>query len=163
MTHNVPSGSRLEAEIRPHKGRPMVFINGEPHPLPGFNPKTRRGPFVKSLPFFCEHKMGVYIIQPSIARFWTGVPQDMEEDYFSLDEQAGLVLDGDPEAYLMVRFTPHPPKWWSDTHRQEYFITEEGTTPGLPSFSSDLFWETMAQASAAVIRYCESRPWASRW
>jgi hypothetical protein len=29
------TSSKCEAEIRPYNGRPTVFIDGEPHPLPG--------------------------------------------------------------------------------------------------------------------------------
>ena len=156
------------AEIRQHHGRPTVFINGAPHALPGFNPKSLKGPFEASMPFFYEHRMGVYIIQPAIAHFWTGdevgcTPLAEEgTEVFSLDEQAEHVLNGDPEAYLMVRFTPYPPPSWKALHPQEYFLTEQATTPGSPSLASDLFWETMAKVSAAVVRYTESRPWAER-
>lgn len=59
---------RTEAEIRDYNGRPTVYINGVPQPLPGFNPSSRPGIFERSCKLFFEHHMGVYIIQPSVRR-----------------------------------------------------------------------------------------------
>ena len=150
-------------QVRQHNGRPTVFVDGVPQALPGFNPKSLREPFLRSMPFFGRHKMGIYIIQAPMAHFWPGSPLDVQgADLFTLDEQAEQVIGADPDAYIMVRFTPHPPRWWKAQHPQEYFITEEGAIPGSPSLASDFFWKTMAHVSAAVVHYTESRPWAHR-
>jgi len=160
---------RTEAEIRDHNGRPTVFVNDVPQPLPGFNPSSRPGVFERSCEFFYPHRMGIYIIQPRVHRFWQAgqiladpVPNEQTNGW-DVEEQARIVMEGDPEAWLMVRFTPRQPESWSDAYPQELFITDEGTTPGQSaSLASDLFWDTMARASAAVIAYVEAQPWADR-
>ena len=68
------TSSKCEAEIRPYNGRPTVFIDGEPHPLPGFNPNPR-GPdrvFEIEADYLFQHKLGVYIIHAPIDPFWQG-------------------------------------------------------------------------------------------
>ena len=55
------TSSKCEAEIRPYNGRPTVFIDGEPHPLPGFNPNPRGTDrvFERAADYFFQHKLGV--------------------------------------------------------------------------------------------------------
>lgn len=164
------SAPRTEAEIRDYNGRPTVFINGDPHALPGFNPSSR-GPevFEPACELFYAHKMGCYIIQPHVPRFWVGadilgepVPNERTGGW-DIEEQAKIVLDGDPDAWLMVRFTPNPPDSWLDSFPQELFITEEGTTEGRsPSMASKLFWDSMARVSAAIVSWVERQTWGDR-
>lgn len=161
------SQQKPDAVIRPFNGRPTVFIDNEPHPLAGFNPKSVKEPFEKSVEYFFKHGMGIYIIQAMMQNFWVGndifdTPRSPDKNpLYDVDEQAACILEGDPDAYLMVRFTPSPPVSWRDLHPHECVITE-GLTPGSPSLASDLFWETMGRVSSAIVRYCESRPWAHR-
>ena len=63
---------KTEAVIRDYNGRPTVFVNGQPQPLPGFNASSRPGIYERASEFFYAHKMGVYIIQPRVERFWQG-------------------------------------------------------------------------------------------
>lgn len=163
------TSSKCEAEIRPYNGRPTVFIDGEPHPMPGFNPNPRGTDriFERAADYFFQHKLGVYIIHAPIDPFWQGddiydTPQGYDPQYFGVDESAEYALAGDPDAYLMVRFTPSPPTSWKALHLNEYALTEAVTTPGSPSLASDLFWEAMARVSTTIVQYCESRPWADR-
>lgn len=155
-------------EIRPYRGRPTLFIDGAPRALSGINPPADRDGLAAHIARFARHGTGVYIIHQHSHEFWVGneirdtpLP-DEGSDEPTVDERAAMVLDADPEAYLMVRYTPHPPRSWSDLHRQEYSITEDGTTPGSPSLASDLFWSKVADVSAAIVRYLEARPWAHR-
>ena len=55
------TSSKCEAEIRPYDGRPTVFIDGEPHPLPGFNPNPRGTARIieRAADYFFQHKLGV--------------------------------------------------------------------------------------------------------
>jgi len=136
---------RPNAVIRQLNGRPTIFVDGEPQALPGFNPTSNREPFDKSVSFFANHKMGVYIIQALMQNFWRGdqvfdhpTPADGDVLY-DVDEQAATILHHDPAAYIMVRFTPNPPVSWRQIHANELVITE-GHTTGSPSFASDLFW-----------------------
>ena len=160
---------KTEAVIRDYNGRPTVFVNGQPQPLPGFNASSRPGIYERASEFFYAHKMGVYIIQSRVERFWQGadihldpLPSQLSGGW-DVEEQAEAVLAGDPDAYLMVRFTPHPPESWKEAFPQELFITEEGVTEGRSaSLASALFWGTMGRASAAIIAWTERQPWADR-
>jgi hypothetical protein len=73
------------------------------------------------------------------------------------------ILNGDPGAYVIVRFYTRPPGSWSDLHPNEFTINEDGDNlMNAPSFASDLFWEKAAEFSAAIVRFCESQPWGDR-
>ena len=50
--------TKPQVELRRHLGRPTVFIDSEPHPLPGYNFHRDH------VPLFSKHKMGVYLIEP---------------------------------------------------------------------------------------------------
>jgi hypothetical protein len=160
--------------LRDYQGKPAVFIDGTPRALPGYS-TFRREAFEQDLPLFYEHGMGVYFIEPP-RLWWDGgaVIRDREAateaagtgnaTFISLDEMAERILAGDPEAWIIVRFTPRARADWQATHPEEYFVTEENdpTLRPTPSLASDLFWATMAEVSAEVIRHVESRPWAER-
>ena len=165
-----PSQARkAQVEIRPHLGRPVVFIDGKPHPLAGYNYHPEH------VGLYSEHKMGVYLIGPTSnpndyrgTRFWVGDEVSGEPlvqypaNTVTLDTRAEQVLDLDPDAYLMVRFGTRAPRSWRDRHPVEFFITEEGEVLTRPSLGGNLFWEMAAKYSAAIVEYVESRPWAER-
>ena len=96
--------------LKQYKGKPVVFIDGRPHALPGYS-TFRREAFEEDLPLFYEHGMGVYFIEPP-KLWWDGgaVIRDDDAagaaDFISLDAMAEHILDGDPNAWIIVRFTP---------------------------------------------------------
>ena len=171
-------GQPVSAEVRLHKGRPMVFINGKPNPLPAYSPTGwRRALAEKAMPRFYPHQMGAYFVcTPRVKSsedywanlFWRGdeissTPfyRDAEQD-FPMDEQAAWVRDGDPGAWLIVRFGLYEPKSWRDLHRDQLVVNEEGDVLEVPSLASDLAWDTVSRYIRALIEHCESRPWADR-
>ena len=111
--------------------------------------------------------MGIYIIAADMRNFWRGddiydAPNAADgQMLYDVDQEAARILEGDPDAYIMVRFTPRSPESWRALHPQEFVITE-GMTSGSPSLASDLFWEAMGRVSSAIVRYCESTSWAHR-
>ncbi len=154
--------------LKDYKGKPAVFINGSPHALPGYS-TFRREAFENDRPLFYEHGMGVYFIKPP-RLWWDGGPVIRDDEaagdpsFISLDEMAEHILAGDPDAWIIVRFTPRARVDWQLAHPEEYFVPEELLPDHrpTPSLASDLFWAQMAEVSAAVIRHVESRPWATR-
>jgi hypothetical protein len=161
--------------VREHKGRPMVFIGGQPQPLPTYSPAGwRKKWFEDAVPRFYPHRMGAYFICMPHAKkskdffetpFWRGdevSETPLAEAEFSMDEQARQILEGDPGAYLIVRFGPNEPQSWRDLHPDELFVTDQGEKLQIPSLASELYWDFSARFSRAVIRYCESRPWGKR-
>src|SRR5687768_14091146 len=112
----------VEAEVRLHEGKPTIFINGEPNALPLYSP-SHGGPWVwaefqKEAPRFFPHRMGAYFVHVpcgidgdfDASPFWhdesVTLTPDAEQDN-NTDAQADLILNGDPNTYLIVRFAPH--------------------------------------------------------
>ena len=52
-----------QVEVRTYKGRPTIFVDGEPRALPTYSPiGWRRGPFERNTPWFFRHRMGAYFL-----------------------------------------------------------------------------------------------------
>ncbi|MBI2192323.1 MAG: hypothetical protein HYU36_10095 [Planctomycetes bacterium] len=168
----IAADEPVSAEIRLHLGRPMVFVGGRPLSLPAYSPRgwSREG-FLRQVPRFFTHRMGAYFLCVPPAKggdffatpFWAGDEvrsEPMAETDLSLDEQAEFIQAGQPGAFFIVRFGTYEPKSWRDLHPDQLVVTEEGERLEIPSLASDLYWEKAAEFSAAVVRYCESRPWS---
>ncbi|MHB9130287.1 MAG: hypothetical protein ACYDBB_04235 [Armatimonadota bacterium] len=165
-----------DVSIRTHNGRPMVFINGQPDPLPGYCPRTWYKPiFEKQVSRFYPHRMGVYLLQiPNGVggdlfgtQFWIGDEVSSEPHgkvpstrFANFDEPVNMVLQGDANARIMVRFFSHEPPSWRKLHQDQLFVTDDGTVTDTPSMASDLYWDTAAKYCTNVVKYTEGRPWA---
>jgi len=166
------------AEIRVHKGRPTLFVNGEPKPLPAYSP---RGWFMEAFkretPRFFPHKMGAYFLAVPRVKvesdfwadpFWRGDEISNTLLYkdsqlaSSFDVEAEMVMAGDPGAYFIVRFGTHEPRSWQRLHPDDVFVTEEGKTFEAASLASAAFADACERYCRALIQYCESRPWSNR-
>lgn len=171
----LPAAEPLQVEVRDHLGRPTVFIDGEPNTLPTYNPMNLEPPgFGRTTRSFAPNKPSAYIVAISRARheagwfsspFWVGEEisnEPMAEPYYSVDDQVQVVLDADPNAYIIVRFGIHEPRSWSTANPQEMFVTEDGERLLVPSLASSRYNELAAAFSRAIIAYCESRSWADR-
>jgi len=171
-------GEPLSAEIRLHKGRPTVFINGRPEPLPTYSPRGwSPDAFKVAVPRFFPHKMGAYFLvvpRPKTESdfwadpFWRGdqisnvplyPPQQLS---FMMDEQAECILKGDPDAHLILRFGMHEPWSWRKLHEDQYFVNDDGQVLDTPSMASELFWDAAAREARCLIEYSETRPWSDR-
>jgi len=162
------------AEVRVHNGRPMVFVDGQPNPLPAYSPVRYEVFFVKETPRFFRHRMGAYFLSVpydetsgdlACSVFWKGdrvSSTPAGKTKFSLDDQAVFVLKGDPEAHLIIRFGLREPKTWAALHQDQMVVNEKGETLQVPSLASDLYWDYASRLCRAVIEHCESRPWADR-
>lgn len=163
-----------DVEVKMLNGRPTVFIDGTPDALPGYSPGSDHAFYNKYMPLFYKHKMGVYLIWIDgwgagyENRWWVG---DTVSDkplfvhppaVFTFENQVSQILQGDPGAYIIVRFYTRAPASWGELHPNEFTINEDGVVMTTPSFASDLFWKKAAEFSAALIRFCESQPWSNR-
>lgn len=161
-------------------GRPAILVGGQPVEMAGYSPMSWSKPHTeKAMPRFFPHQLGFYLISvPPIAGdffgtpFWVGddvsaqplvVPEKSSPNvYASVDEPVELALKGDPGARIMIRFGIREPASWAKLHPAEFFVAEDGSRQAAPSLASDLYWETAAKFSRAVVAYCEARPWADR-
>jgi hypothetical protein len=161
--------------VRPHNGRPTVFINGAPCALPIYSPISWRPGFLeRSGPRFFRHGMGAYFLGLPQTRnatawgespFWEGdTITDSPSSAFAvdLDAQADFILRGDPGAWLIMRNAPMVVPSWLALHTDQRFVDEDGQVMAVPSLASDAWWTACARAVAASVRYCERRPWAAR-
>lgn len=160
------AASLPDVQVKPYKGRPVVFIDGVPNALPGYSTFGKEA-WDKDLPLFYKHDMGVYFIEPPLLH-WDGGPAILEKEtlsgnQISLDEMAEKIIAGDPDAWIVVRFTPRAPDSWYREHPEEYFMTEKFSVDEehAPSLVSDVFWNTAESVVEGVVTYVESRPWAS--
>ncbi len=157
-----------------HNGRPVVFIDGRPEPLPGYCPYYTKDFYDTYAARLFEDDFDLHFIalksQPGdygASRFWQGdtvsstPPPDRESSVINLDEQAERILAARPDARIIVRFRHRQPDSWAELHGDELFIDEEGEAHDTPSLASDLFWEKAEEFCEAVVTYCESRPWGS--
>jgi hypothetical protein len=157
---NAANQKLPDVEIRPHNGRPTMFIDGDPRSLPGFLYQNQQ-----NSPFY-NNPDGIRVYHlHSFLGFWIGEtihnkPQEDVTSANTLDNQAKRILKGNPDAYFFIRFYTRPPVEWRDRHPAEYSITDEGTTCGSPSMASDLYYEMATKFCTNYIRYIESRPWA---
>jgi len=165
-------------EIRAHNGRPMVFLDGRPDPLPAYSPRSwNKNAFPRQASRFYPYHLGMYLIglpngidrDFNGTQFWNGdrissEPQGVTafpDRYASIEEPVQLIIAGDPDARLLLRFDIHEPRSWRALHRDQLFVTEDGATLDTPSLASDLYWDAAARYCRALIGYCESRPWGS--
>lgn len=160
-------------------GRPTILAGGQPVAMSGYSPMTWDKPYTeRAMPRFFPHKLGYYLISvPPIASdffgtpFWVGddvsaqplvAPKESPNAYASVDEPVELAIKGDLDARIMIRFGIREPASWAKLHPAEFFVAEDGSRQAAPSLASDLYWETAAKFSRAVVAYCEARPWADR-
>lgn len=178
--HDLP-----DVVVKTHRGRPTVFIDGEPRALAGFCPFYRTEFYENymhealklgfELHFVDIQWLGIPsddgVLEPrplSRTRFWCGDEIGSDpvvetgDDVFDVDKQAEFILAANPDAWLMVRFNHHPPNSWRQLHPSEFVVTEEGEVLDTPSFASEPYWTAAARYCSAVVRHVESRPWARR-
>src|SRR5690349_4305112 len=133
------------AEVRPHNGRPTVFVDGRPMALPAYSPRGWDARFFhRAVARFARHRMGAYFLcTPRLKGgdyfdnpWWHGDDISREprgEPVLSMDEQASHILSLDPGAYFIVRTGPHEPPGWRALHPDELFVTELGERVACPS------------------------------
>ena len=172
------NGGPLVAEIRPHLGRPTVFVDGSPVILAAYSPAGhwRRELFHRQMAHFADRDMNCFFVSIgqadvpgnedySLTPLWMGDEVTaMPAAAFKLspDEQAEAILRDHPEAFLIVRFALREPADWRDRNPGELFVDEDGKTLPVPSLASEAYWDAAARYAAAAIEYSESRPWAGR-
>ena len=169
-----------EAEVRMHRGRPVIFVDGKPLAPAAYSPVAGRRPelFRDQSRRFSAHGLDLYLLTPPCGitpageeaewcppLFWRGddvTGEPLLEPAFDFDADVAHVLEGDPGAYILLRSSPDEPRNWRQRHPAELFVNDEGAVLPTPSLASDLFTEMRGRATRAWIGWCERRPWAHR-
>lgn len=169
-----------EAEVRVHRGRPTIFVNGNPLTLPAYSPVAGRRPelFREQSARFFPHGLALYLVTPPCGvlpadaepqwcppLFWRGdeiTGEPVLPPAHDLDADVGHILAGAPDAWILLRSSPDEPLSWRRLHPDELFVNDAGEILQTPSLASDLFTEMRGRATHAWIGWCEGRPWAHR-
>jgi hypothetical protein len=80
----------------------------------------------------------------------------------SLDDQARIILELQPDAAFYVRPSLSPPIDFVRKHADQMQTDEDGKTYRLPSWSSKLYLQGIDRMLRNLVSYCESRPWGNR-
>lgn len=171
-------GDKVTVALKVHNGRPVVFVNDKPLPLPMYSPVGWSTPhFTNQIPWFAPHKMGAYFIcRPyatggwAASAFWQGdsisnspMVEIVGKGAPSFEEQIDLITRLDPDAWFLIRdINADPPPSWRKLHPDQLVVLEDGKTTEIPSLASDLYWDGLARVNAATITYIEAQPWANR-
>ena len=168
----------VEADVRPHLGRPTLFVDGKPLTLAAYSPAgfSNRKAFQQELSHFLAQPLNAYFLCIGSAKeppdepgdfwatpFWRGdtiSPEPLTEFNLPPDEQAETILDRAPKSLFIVRFSAREPESWRRLHPEQSVVTDAGETLPHASLASDLFWDDCGRCAAAAIEYSEGRPWA---
>jgi len=164
------------ATVRMYKGKPTIFVDGEPIPFAAYSPPGRMPVALENTRRFFQHDMAVYFINvprgkpPEGSKEWNPSPfwdgNRIETRYIrelttpSMDEQAKFILDNAPNAKFIIRFGPGEPWSWHELHPDEMFRTETGKIIKTPSLASEQYRKDSARLIEAVIRLTEQHEWS---
>ncbi len=166
--------SRSIAEVKPHKGVPTLFLNGQPNAAISY---MSYNPQIKYFTQFGQAGVHLYTFSstPSEAGYflakevWTAPNM---WDYSQVDERSMMVLSSDPQAHFFPRLYLRAPKWWCDQHPDEMVTYDKGDGKPIPfihndehqvpSWSSEVWRKDTAEAIRRYIRHMEQSPWADR-
>jgi len=175
---------KTECKLEFIDGRPVFVVNGKFISYAAYQdagagatwicPPEKWGERVGG---FIKSGVRLFTIQPEhsfggmggTSPFWTddGVYAGMDdidpEQYFCVDRQAEMILNTEPEAWLIVRFGDLVPKNWFDKNPGHAQKSWTGDHTGVQiSMASSKGLSDLIKFMKCLINYCESRPWADR-
>ncbi|MGQ9852722.1 MAG: hypothetical protein ACUVTG_04900 [Candidatus Oleimicrobiaceae bacterium] len=120
----MPSKVPLSSEVKPHRGKPVLFINGQPQaPLlyaltdvPGGRWSWEEVP-QHNLRLFAELGFRLFQVDLFLEHLWF---EDGRFDLGVARRQIGGVLAACPEAAVFVRLHVNAPRWWTKAHHEEW-------------------------------------------
>jgi hypothetical protein len=109
---------------------------------------------------------GIHLFQVGLHlhEFWRS-PDAFDLGVFSA--RMAAALDGDPQAYILIRLHVNPPPFWVKAHPDEMCRgqTLDGTDSGpqrWPSFSSPVWRRDLAEALTELVHRIDREHWAGR-
>ncbi len=155
----------IDLEVGAHlvvrKSTPTIFINGYAYPPALFfgNMQEESSYQTVQAQIRLAAEAGVHLHSTLIELY---APHIERHDVFAVvDRVIQLILQADPNGYVMPRIVFVPAKGWKREHPDELTSFEDGS-PGDPSINSDLFWSACEEALIMLIRHLKSQPWGSR-
>ena len=175
------------AVVRPHRGRPALFVNGEPATgltYMTYNTGDSTGRAWMSYQSMTENfaifeGLGVRIMSFTAtcdSHLWPDQAPAVclgpdRYDYSDFDARIGSVAEAASQSWLLPRVYVLPPPWWCEQHPDELvrFNRPGGQpSPGLadgrpvPSFASIAWREFAAENLVRFVRHIQAGPWADR-
>jgi len=162
-----------EASVRPHQGRPTFHLDGRPTTWHGYASYDYQPGNVSD---FARHGANVFCMPVSTGGHVHNIgasplTPDGEWDFTEIDEKVCQSLQDNPAGLLFPRVNLALPRQWAHAHPDEVCLVEseagllpweEGDAYPAPSIASLVWLRDQEEALRRVIRYCLSRPWASR-
>ena len=168
------SPSRTIAEVRPHRGAPTLFVNGAPVPSMAYMTYALDRRFLRQ---FAEAGVHLYSFSatPTAAAYGLAEPCWTAPDAFDdapFEERLRMVLESDPQAWVLPRLNLFSPRWWDERHGDD-LVTFDPSSGGpqpflhsgdkrVPSWASEAWREDTAKALVRMIRHIESSAYADR-
>ena len=164
-----------DTKILTPQGRSVLAVDGQLLPMSGYSPIFWEKRWVeKHLPHFAPLGLG-YIFSglpkmQGTKAFWAGGTVTAEPEFVlpnysgfkTIDENSRLIAAETPGTRLIIRFGLDEPEAWTQTHPDEFVLTETGERLRVPSLASDLFWSNSAAGAAALVRWYEQQPYRDR-
>lgn len=125
--HAGVSEQYTTSEVRTHRGRPTLFVNGRPHLIPIFETYAPEERYFRDFARAGSHihsfsvSFGGYLYSDAL---WTGPAQ---WDFTPLDERVARVLRADPHALILPRVYLGTPAWWLQAHPEEQLVLHDGS------------------------------------
>ena len=175
----MPSTERPSYRIAPYRGKPTLFVDGEPTPSYTYcNPLDIDRPGGRAIHrrfaaggcrFFVATVRGGVDDDWYTTAFWTddNVFPDITDPEsvaaLHVVRQAEAILQTAPDARFWVRFqSVTPPVRWRRKFPDDLLLDAYGKRFEEPSLASDRYLDQAARYVANVVRFCERQPWADR-
>jgi hypothetical protein len=133
----------MRAEVKPHKGTPTLFLNGEPtfasiHWLSAQLDPDGTLPNADAIREFGQ--AGVHICALPMGGEWCG-PQPGNPDHFDFSQVEPYlrsILDADPNALFHLRIYLETAPWWNELYPEECEIGSDGQRLNM-SYASEVW------------------------
>ena len=141
------------AEIRKHNGRSCIFIDGKPYPPMMATIRTIDGKETKVDKEYYRRlgAAGIKIYFLICDTVWL---KSNALDLFR--EEAEILLEVVPDAYIIPRIGLHPTNEWMEAHPEEMLTYDDGSRPGVHLFSESYETDIPAHYSLCSRKWREA-------
>lgn len=165
-------------EIRSHRGKPTLFINGHPDPsylycyplsLDLEGAALIHQKFAKhGCRYFTINVRGGVDNDWGTSAFWTDdnlfpdITDPAEVAANNLSRQAKIVLEANPDARIWIRYHSTPPLRWRKKNPDDLLLNAYGQRYDEPSLASESYITQVGKFVENIVRFVERQPWADR-
>jgi len=151
----LPAGAGLTSEVRPYKGKPALYVNGE------LTSQVLAAPYRPGPSDFNDFLRGGIRIFDIYLRFdWKG-PE--EYDFSGIDKKLDEYLKIEPRALFLPRVLLTPGPWWCEMFPDEITMRDDGSPAGMfgpkchPTLASKVYRDLSYKAMKAFVAHVESK------